>query len=606
MQLRTTSLLQTFAAIDSPRSFALSPDGSTLAFTLEAGQYTQIFTLETARPGFPRRVTATLGNCSDPQWSPDSCRLTYIQDKALWTINADGTNPRQLTENPAGNSDPFWSPDGTRIAFYSRRRGWEHVWTIPVAGGTPVQVTAGESDGVDIAWAPDSQSLAFCSAREEDLSTRGIYLVPALGGSERLISPRGAWSGSPHFSPDGRQIAYLSDRDGWFHVYIYDCSSESTRQLTSGEFEDGGPHFYIVDMLGGPIFSPDGQRLAFVRHREGSFDVWMLDVQSGDAERISRQVGQYRILGWLPDGTHLAVVHEDIARVPDAQILAADGSMRVLTDSSTAEMKSDSMIAPEWVTYLSRDGLTIHAGLLRPREESTKMVANGRHPAVLFLHGGPNFQFGDYFYPLPELLAQEGYVVLAPNYRGSTGYGREFRQANFCEWAHADALDVVDGARWLQQQSFVDPQRIAIVGPSYGGYLTLAVLTLEPELFCAGVDLYGDSEIAESYRHGDRYGRMDLRRHMGTPEENPEGYRRGSPVYLAERIQAPLLFLHGKNDMLVVPLMSEKMIEALKIESKYYEAHFYEDEEHGFSKPENKQDAWTRILDFLNRFATAP
>ncbi len=205
------------------------------------------------------------------------------------------------------------------------------------------------------------------------------------------------------------------------------------------------------------------------------------------------------------------------------------------------------------------------------------------------------------YYPLPHILAAEGYVVLAPNFRGSTGYGTAFRHANFREWGHADAFDVIDGARWLQAQGFIDPNRIAVVGPSYGGYLTLCALTLAPEVFCAGIDMYGDSEIAESYRHGDRYGRLDLKRQMGTPEENPEGYRRGSPFYLAERIQAPLLILHGEDDLLVVPLMSNKIIEALKIEDKYFESHFYKHEGHGFEEPENKKDAWERIVKFLNR-----
>src|SRR5512132_307290 len=112
MHDRTTALLQTFAAVDAPRQFALSPDGSTLAFTQQIGEHSQLFTVETAGRGLPRRVTASLGDCSDPQWSPDGRRLVYVQDKALWTSNADGKDARQLTEHPAGNSDPVWSPDG--------------------------------------------------------------------------------------------------------------------------------------------------------------------------------------------------------------------------------------------------------------------------------------------------------------------------------------------------------------------------------------------------------------------------------------------------------------------------------------------------------------
>jgi dipeptidyl aminopeptidase/acylaminoacyl peptidase len=274
-------------------------------------------------------------------------------------------------------------------------------------------------------------------------------------------------------------------------------------------------------------------------------------------------------------------------------VISTDGQSTQLTDTSVAEIKSHAN-APEWISYPAHDGLQIPAALFRPLEKS-------RAPAIVFIHGGPNFQFAEFYYPLPQILSQEGYVVLLPNFRGSTGYGSVFREANFREWGHADAMDVIEGARWLQRQGFVDPNRIAVVGPSYGGYLTLCALTLAPEIFCAGVDMYGDSELVEAYRHEDREMRMDMARHMGTPEENSEGYRRGSPLYSAERIQAPLLILHGKDDMLVVPLMSEKMIEQLKIENKSVEAHFYEGEEHGFEKPENKKDVWERIVRFLNR-----
>jgi dipeptidyl aminopeptidase/acylaminoacyl peptidase len=142
---------------------------------------------------------------------------------------------------------------------------------------------------------------------------------------------------------------------------------------------------------------------------------------------------------------------------------------------------------------------------------------------------------------------------------------------------------------------------VAHYGASYGGYLTLCVLTEEPSLWRAGIDLYGDSEIAESYRHGDRLGRIDLERMMGKPED-PEAagaYRRGSPVYRAERIEAPLLILHGRKDKRVAPLMTEKMVEALEIEGKHFQVHWYDEEAHGWQRRENRRDAWKRCLDFL-------
>jgi dipeptidyl aminopeptidase/acylaminoacyl peptidase len=198
------------------------------------------------------------------------------------------------------------------------------------------------------------------------------------------------------------------------------------------------------------------------------------------------------------------------------------------------------------------------------------------------------------------VLADAGYAFLDVDFRGSTGYGRTFRHANHGEWGHADTHDLIDAARWAGEQPWSDG-RFAIYGGSYGGYLVLSALVEEPSLWAAGVDLYGDSEIAESFRHGDRPGRLDLLKMMGAPDDptRSEAYRRGSPVYRAERIEAPVLLLHGRKDKRVVPLMTERMVEALEIEDKVHEVHWYDDEAHGWERRENRRDAFERILAFL-------
>ncbi|MBI5034615.1 MAG: S9 family peptidase [Chloroflexi bacterium] len=592
MRDHTASLIENFAALSRLEDCALSPDGRTLAYTRHVDSHHQIFALPIERGG-EVRITATLDDCTEPQYSPDGQHLVYVREHALWIANADGSNARELTNHPGGNTHPRWSPDGSRIAFLSRRRGWSHIWTIAASELQSKQITRGEFDVCNPTWSQDGKCLAYDSWRTDDIQTRAVYLITSNGGEE-LVSVKGSWSGAPSFSPDGRTLAFLSDQTGWFHIYLYDTQLRITHQLTRGEFEDGGSHFYDIDPRGGPLFSPDGKQIAFVRHREGKIDVWVVDVATGDAKRISSIDGRHRLIGWLPDSKHIAAMCSQSSTPGDVWLLSTDSEPIQLIDSSIAELKSRTH-QPEWIAYPSPDDLKIPAALLRPLEKT-------KAPAVVFIHGGPNSMFGDDYYPLPQILAQEGYVVLLPNYRGSTGYGNVFRNANMREWGNADAMDIVYAARWLKSQSFVDPDRIAVVGPSYGGYLALSALTLAPELFCAGVDMYGDSEIAEAYHHEDREARMDLLRHMGTPEENAEGYRRGSPLYQAEKIQAPLLLLHGKDDQMVAPLMSEKMIAALKIENKYVESHFYDGEEHGFDKPENKKDAWERIVKFLNRF----
>ncbi|HEX7593299.1 MAG TPA: LpqB family beta-propeller domain-containing protein, partial [Anaerolineae bacterium] len=148
MRDRTTTLIDTFAAIAAPEEFTLSPEGSSVAFRHDVNGYSQIFTLSIERAGWHSQLTAGLDDCSEPHWSPDGKQLVFVRDDALWIVQADGTGARELTDHPAGNTDPRWSPDGTRIAFYSRRRGWEHLWTIAPDGSALTQITRGESDSV--------------------------------------------------------------------------------------------------------------------------------------------------------------------------------------------------------------------------------------------------------------------------------------------------------------------------------------------------------------------------------------------------------------------------------------------------------------------------
>ena len=236
------------------------------------------------------------------------------------------------------------------------------------------------------------------------------------------------------------------------------------------------------------------------------------------------------------------------------------------------------------------DGTVLRADVWRP--------GDGR-PAPALLHRSPY----DKSFALvvqggldPARAVAAGYAVVVQDVRG-----RFASAGTWHPFAH-ERLDGLATVQWLAAQPWCDG-RLAIYGGSYGGYLVLCALVEEPGLWRAGVDLYGDSEISESFRHGDRPGRLDLRRQMGSPDdpERAELFRRGSPVYRAERIEAPLLLLHGRKDKRVVPLMTERMVEALEIENKTHEVHWYDDEGHGFESLETKRDSYRRILAFLKR-----
>ena len=424
-------------------------------------------------------------------------------------------------------------------------------------------------------------------------------------------------------------LLFVSDADGWFQVVRRTADGHDRIVLTTGEREHGEPSggFGAV-----PLPSPDGTRFAHPEFRDGLVDLIVADLTGAAppkrgrgrppknprvvaaatpvaSQRIDPWDGVWRSVGWTTDGAWIVAIGESETRPQDLWLLpvpgvaATDARARQVTDSRPAILGSalapGRVAAGERISLVARDGLRLEGTLWRPTGATGKRGSQ-RVPTVVYPHGGPTWQAFRSFQPFKLLLADAGFAVLDIDFRGSTGYGRAFRHANHGEWGHADVHDIVDAGRWAIQQPWSDG-RLAVWGGSYGGYLVLCALVEEPGMWQAGVDLFGDSEIAESYRHGDRAGRLDLHRMMGSPDdpERSDVFRRGSPVYRAERIEAPVLILHGRKDKRVVPLMTEKMVEALEIEGKTYEVHWYDDEGHGWEQRENRRDAFERTLAFL-------
>jgi dipeptidyl aminopeptidase/acylaminoacyl peptidase len=642
--LRDGLTVEQAAAVESPREFRLSPDGRRIAFTAEAGGARQIF-LMPIRGGYPDQLTAAEKPASDPQWSPDGRRIAFVRGEAIWMVDAEGSHEALVTQHPAGNRSPRWCADGHQIGFISRRRGWDQLWIVdaPVPrrgrpatrprSPEPTPLTAPGVDIDDFVWSPDGRYIAVTSQRLPDLLTSQIHILDVATGRERLIAGEDAWETGPRWLPDSAGLLYVSDKDGWFQVVRASLDGKERTVLTSSRREHGEP--------GGnwgyaPLASPDGRRFAHIEIRDGLADLLVgdlpavagkgADIGAGGADAgagVSREADRPGLAGassavvspfdgvwmaafWLPDSSALLAIGksdrtpEDLWLLPMPEAAAEGVRPRQLTHSLPTVIDTAHFSAGMRVVFQARDGLTIEGTIYLPASAVGEEAA--RVPCVIHSHGGPTHQsFRDWF-PFRQLVVEQGIAYLSVDFRGSTGYGRAFRWANRGEWGHADAFDVIDAGHWAATQPWCDG-RLAHYGASYGGYLTLCVLTEEPSLWRAGIDLYGDSEIAESYRHGDRPGRIDLERMMGKPDD-PEAapsFRRGSPLYRAERIEAPLLILHGRKDKRVAPLMTEKIVEALEIEGKHYQVQWYDDEQHGWQKRENRRDAWKRSLDFLKR-----
>jgi dipeptidyl aminopeptidase/acylaminoacyl peptidase len=630
--------IEAIVAVDSPREFRVHPRDRVLAYTAESAGARQLFTMP-FRGGSPTQVTASEKAISDPQWSPDGRRLAYVRDDEVWVVEADGSRTTKVAGKPGGARVPRWSPDGRRLAFLSRRRGWTQVWLIdapvprrgrPAADPKPPTAAALTEPGIDVdgfEWAPDGGRVAIMARLlDDDQESSQIALVDVATRAVDIVAGRTSLDTGARWVADG-SLLFVSDADGWFQVVRRSADGHDRLVLTAGEREHG-------DATAGvglaPLPSPDGRRFVHIEIVDAQIRLIVGDLAGAVAPkrgrgrppkkprivdaastgvRIDPWPGVWRAVGWTADGAWIAAVGESETRPQDLWLLPvpgvapADARPRQVTDSRPAVLAAvlggPRIAAGERVSITARDGLHLEGTLWRPSSATGKRGGQ-RVPTIVYPHGGPTGQAMRGFAPFKLLLAEAGFAVLDIDFRGSTGYGRAFRIANHDEWGHADVHDVIDAGRWASEQSWSDG-RLAVWGASYGGYLVLCALVEEPAMWRAGVDLFGDSEIAESYRHGDRLGRLDLHRMMGSPDdpERADLYRRGSPVYRAERIEAPLLILHGRKDRRVVPLMTEKMVEALEIEGKVHEVHWYDDEGHGWEHRENRRDAAERTLAFL-------
>jgi dipeptidyl aminopeptidase/acylaminoacyl peptidase len=248
---------------------------------------------------------------------------------------------------------------------------------------------------------------------------------------------------------------------------------------------------------------------------------------------------------------------------------------------------------PEEVSYISFDGLEIPAFLFRPEKP------NGA--AVLYPHGGPSLQYMLYWDILAQYFVAKGYTWLCPNYRGSIGYGIQFEHANYNDWGRGDTQDCLHGARFLSKITSIDPGRIAIYGGSYGGYMVACCLSRDPEyLFACGVDKYGDPNIISSWAQCNRDLRLYSEIFLGHPSRNREVYLDASPIYQVDQVQKPILILHGLEDDVVPPEVSEEWVDSLRRAGKTFEYKTYAGEPHGFLKRANQLDAYGRIERFLD------
>jgi dipeptidyl aminopeptidase/acylaminoacyl peptidase len=586
--------LEAIAHTPRPRSLSVGRDGRRAVFIEDGDDRSDVWLLDLEDGGAPRRLTT--GRDPMPYWedttprlSPDGTTVAYVDGDHVWLVAAAGGPPRRLVEG----GSPLWVGDGRLLIEVEREEDRTTRLAIVEPGVPwPRRLTTGHADldahgdEGDADVSPDGTEVAYTFTPRADQSRSSEIRVASVetGAVRRLTGVPDMHDGGARWSPDGGSIAYASERSGFYELHLVDPDGANDRQLTSA----GADHTEHA-------WHPDGSRIAAARGERNRFSLVSIDPADGGATELARG-GVWDAPGWTAAGDVVAAYH-DHATPPELRRVTPGGGPAAIHSPAPLSVRSAPHVRPDDVTFESFDGLEIPAFLMRPRGASPERPV----PAVVYPHGGPTDCYADEWDGHAQYFVDQGYAWLAVNFRGSTGYGRDFERRNHGVWGVDDTKDCLAAADYLRTLDWVDGERLGIFGASYGSYMSLCAVTFDPEhRFRCAVPKYGDCDITTSWAQGDRTGVQDLERMMGTPAQAREAYIAGSPYHQLENVRVPLLIAHGERDERVSPKQSEQLVERLRELGKTFEYVTYPTEAHGFLRAGPQLDFYRRLERFLN------
>ena len=578
-------------------------------------------------------------------WAPDGSKiLVSANTTGIWNayvVPAAGGEMQPLTSS---TDDAIFAqeyfPADERILYSSDKGGNElsHLY-VRETDGTIRDLTPGDKHQANFAgWAGDDKSF-FITINNRNPSFFDVHQITTDGYRKTLLfrNPGGFDIGG--VSPDGRYVVLIkarttNDSDLWLH----DRQAGTTKNITT---HTGNANNFPAD------FSPDNSRLLFASDSGREFSALRAyDLVSGVTSTIYEQPWDVTGASFSKSGKYLTVtVNEDarsVQRLLDAKTLApvtltgapegvmngltvaqndsavafyaTDGSVpnelyagtigsapKRLTTALDASIKREDLVRPRVVRFESYDGVDIPAVLYRPHQASRTAKA----PAIVLVHGGPGGQATVGYSPLTQALVNHGYVVLDINNRGSSGYGKSFLAMDDRKHGEADLGDVVVSRKMLIDTDYVDSTKIGIMGGSYGGFMVLAALTLAPDAFKVGVDLFGVANWSRTLESIPPYWeafREALYAEMGDPKTDSARLHKISPVFHAEKIKVPLMVLQGANDPRVLQVESDEIVAGARKNGVPVEYVVFPDEGHGFLKNENKIKGYTAVIAFLDKY----
>ena len=624
-----------------------------------------------SRDEFDPRDLARLPDFYHPSVSSDGERVAYYYDgtgrNELYVQTVDGADRQQVTDGDVprnarwhvgwldaetllfhrddagdeqndivaldvetGETAPLVAPDGQAILFDvstdgryvlygSDERDQLNVYRHDTETGDAARLTAYEQPVWGARFSPDDDRIAYVANESDDLANRDTYVMAADGSEKRIleIGIDGAESTPSDWFPDGERLLVTDNTDDCARVGVYDLATDAVTWLTDGTYEEQG----VAVAADGRIVTARTREAAVVPVVYGTDAVDTAALTDGRELDLPEGVASFGNGGdrdtlFTADG-ELLVAHTTASTRKTLHTYDLDtDATRTFVAPEYDGIDPEAFVDPEYITYESGDvpawcddGDTLEIGALlfdarqRPNADST---ADGQ-PAVVMVHGGPHSQSQKAFSPYVQFLVAKGYTVLQPNYRGSTGRGRRFKQAIHGDWGGMEQADIAAGADWLADREWIDENRIAVFGGSYGGFSAYSQLVRYPDRWATGVAWIGITDLLAMYDESMPHFRAMLEEQLGDPEENEPLWRDRSPITHVENLAAPVFIIHGVNDVRCPISQARLFRDALEArgwrEGRDGEFEYEElgEEGHGSTDQRQKLRAFELLGDYLDR-----
>ncbi|MBI5966150.1 MAG: S9 family peptidase [Chloroflexi bacterium] len=593
--LNLTQLLRV-PNVDTGLKFDISPDGQRLVFSWNKTGKWELWSAKS--PDFAHKFQSleTLesemeGSKFSPRFSPDGTMLAYALDidgsESYHIVIHDlNTNiSTDLTPQIAYAHQPniSWSPDGKILAVLSDKHGQFALHLLHVDGTAGRMIKNVFHPCWDVTWSPDGQWIAI--EAESMASDRSIYVMPVnrprkgakVNTTQLKINGQVLNAQNPAWSPDSKFLAFSGENNEWHDIGLFNVETQEIAWVNESTGDDSQP-----------AWSRSGQIIGWV-HSEGARTRFQFKERSGAVKEKKVGDGVHSFPQFIDDS--VLILYEDPSHPCDLwKINLEEDSIMQLTNSLPDDLRSAEFIPPEEVWYAGKDGTQIPALLYRAKDSKR---------AVINIHGGPNWLYQFLWDPMMSYTASRGWTVLAPNYRGSTGYGKKWQNASRYDMGGVDTDDCAAGVNYLLENGFADKDKIGVTGRSHGGFLTMTCMTMYPELFAVGSAIVPFLNWLKSHKNS----REDLQHwnieNMGDPEENRELWIARSPYFFLDKVNAPVQMICGGNDPRCPASDSIDARDKLVELGKEVELLLYKDEGHSFLDVENVINSEVKRVEFL-------